>query len=507
MSSNGSQNDCHKSKSPNEVGRGDQSPNQGQDLAKSPSLVDLIGQANVHRLDSVDPRSPKVSPVKLERPPSLYDLASQAGTKEDPTEKVIRVKARRLILASFLMSTCNTMQSIMYVPAALKVAGSPKSAGLLLATLHSTCAMLDIFLAPSFGSLTDFVGRKWPLLFLSATLFLNRFLMLLRQDKFTLTVSRILGSLSASLFSNTLTASILDLTQGRQEQASVYRALDSSAKGWGVVVGPWLGGLAAKKNLGPGLLSSTQFPFLLSGTFSALAFAWLCSSAEETLPVADRKPFKVKTKSLLGVLDLLGHGSQMNRMLIMSCLGDMGQRTAPIFALATRTMFGWDTETSARWILCYGLGMAIGPGFISKHTIRMFGLRGAHQFDSIGVTIASAMLALSRTGRLFWSSLLVYLFSLSFRPNALNIQMVIAQATIPNVGKGELTGRLSSLASISNMLSPQLYAWVFALFTSKQAPFYYPGVPFLMAASGYTAYFILYQGISQELVPWGKGKK
>merc|ERR1712066_470628 len=102
--------------------------------------------------------------------------------------------------------------------------------------------------------------------------------------------------------------------------------------------------------------------------------------------------------------------------------------------------------------------MAIGPGVISKRTNRVLGIRGAHQFDSIGVAIASAMLAISRNGKLFWSSLLVYLFSLSFRSNALNIQMQIAQACIPNVGKGELTGRLSSLASISNMLSPQLYA-------------------------------------------------
>jgi hypothetical protein len=63
------------------------------------------------------------------------------------------------------------------------------------------------------------------------------------------------------------------------------------------------------------------------------------------------------------------------------------------------------------------------------------------------------------------------------------------------------------LSSISNMLSPQLYAWLFAFFTSKSAPIYYPGVPFAMAAFAYSVYFALIQGLSEEVFPWvSKGK-
>jgi len=315
-------------------------------------------------------------------------------------------------------------------------------------------------------------------------------------------VSRIVGYFAASLFSNTLTTSILDLTHSRPDLAPVYRAMDSSAKGWGVVVGPWLAGLVGKRSLGLGPFSNTQLPFVLSGTFAACCFAWLSTSTSETLPRENRKPFKAKKKNVLGVLDLLGHGPEMNRVVAMSVVADMGSRTAPIFAVTTRTMFGWDTETTARWLLCYGLGMAIGPGIVSKYTVRKLGPRGAHYFDNVGLIIAACMLALSRKGKLFWSALVVYLFSLGFVSGAKNAQMSAATRFIPNVGRGELTGRFSSLSSVSNMLSPQLYAWVFGLFTSESAPVYYPGVPFAIAAMTNLVYFILLQGINEETFPW-----
>ena len=44
-------------------------------------------------------------------------------------------------------------------------------------------------------------------------------------------------------------------------------------------------------------------------------------------------------------------------------------RTGPIFALATRKMFAWDTEKTARWLMLYGLGMAVAPAFVVARTV------------------------------------------------------------------------------------------------------------------------------------------
>lgn len=478
-------------------------------LARPPSLLDMVGQANADP-DTKDEVATLANggnctlcgSPSVPRSASLYNLLSKEP-EPDPVHASIKARAKLLVVASFFMSACNTMQSILYVPSALKVTGSPKGANLLLASLHSFCAMLDIFLAPTFGSLTDATGRKPPLLMLSASLCFSRLLMLFPQNKRTLSLSRIVGYFSSSLFSNTLTASILDLTHDRPELGAVYRSLDASAKGWGVVVGPWLAGLVGKRSLGRGPLSSACLPFVLSASFGAMCFLWVKLLTQETLPAENRKPFKPKAKNIFGVLELLGHGPQMNRVFAMSILADVGARTGPIFAVTTQTMFGWDTEQTSRWLLCYGLGMAIGPGIISKHTIATFGPRGAHSLDSIGLTIAASMLAVSRKGKLFWSALLVFLVSLGFSAGGRTAQTSMAVALIPNIGRGELTGRFSSLGSISNMLSPQLYAMVFAAFTSKSAPVYYPGAPFAVAAMGYFSYFVLLQGVSPKLYPWG----
>lgn len=429
-------------------------------------------------------------------PPQKHDVQMLASR-----EAAVKAKVKCMLVASFLMSTCNTMSSILYVRSALTAAGSPMAAAQLLTFLHSFCAAMDIFGAPSFGAVTDTTGRKRPLVCLSASLCISRLFMLWKQNKRTLSASRIIGYVSASLFSNTISASILDLTHDRPDLAPVYRAMDASAKGYGVLVGPYLAGFLGKRSLGKGLLSSAQLPFLVSAAFGGFCCLWTSQMVAETLPTENRKPFKVKSKNVFGFLQLLGHHDQLNRVFVLAILGDIPSRTAPVFALATKTMFGFDTEMTARWILGYGLGMAVGPGLVAKRTVRLFGIRGAHYWDVIGIAIAAGMMACSRKGKLFWGALGVYLFSLGVSSGFKAMQMQVATKILPDVGRGELTGRFSSVASISNMCSPQLYSLAFGLFTSESAPFYYPGVPFAIASASSWIYLLLIQTIDTELWP------
>lgn len=421
---------------------------------------------------------------------------------DDPADRAIPGKVYPLVVASFLMSVCNTMQSVLYVPAALAVTGSPRQASVLLASLHSLCAILDIFVAPTFGAITDTMGRRKPLLLLSAALCFCRFLMLGLQNKTTLIVSRMGAYFTASLFSNTLVAAILDLTHDRPELAPVLRARDSSAKGWGVVLGPWMAGFLAKQSFGQGMFGKERLPFVASGLFGILCFLWAGLVVKETLPKEQRKPFKPKAKKILGFLELVGKGPVLNRAVLMYLLCDMTARTSPIFAVTTQTMFGWDTEKTGRWLMLYGLGMAVGPGMVSPYNLRKYGPRGAHFREIIGATVAMWMLALSKRGKMFWGALLVYVFSLGAYAGARNLATRAGTLTLPDMGRGELTGAFSSLGSVSNMLSPQLYAWIFAICTrNKAAPTYFPGVPFALAGTCGFLYLSLLRGVPEDVLP------
>ena len=53
---------------------------------------------------------------------------------------------------------------------------------------------------------------------------------------------------------------------------------------------------------------------------------------------------------------------------------------------------------------------------------------------------------------------------------------------VPANEQGELQGALTSLMSLANIIGPLLMTNLFSYFTSKNAPFQYPGAPFAMGA-------------------------
>jgi hypothetical protein len=244
-----------------------------------------------------------------------FSMQSQASNQHLPAESLSKgvgadhdvqlakqpVSLRSLLCASFLMSCCNTMQSVLYVPAAVRIAGSEKRAGTLLASLHSTCALIDVLLAPYFGLVTDKIGRRKPLLTLGALLTFSRLMMIDAKSMLTLCLSRVLGYASSSFFSNTIATCILDISTDGENMA-VYRSQDASAKGWGVVVGPWLAGLLAKSGGGDhGLFAAKNRPFVASAVLGTLCYAWCHWKVQETQSEEERETFKVKKKELFGV--------------------------------------------------------------------------------------------------------------------------------------------------------------------------------------------------------------
>ena len=62
-----------------------------------------------------------------------------------------------------------------------------------------------------------------------------------------------------------------------------------------------------------------------------------------------------------------------------------------------------------------------------------------------------------------------------------SIQGLIS-AQIPRNAQGELQGGLTSLMSACSIVGPPIMTALFAYFTGKDAPFWFPGAPFLLGA-------------------------
>lgn len=61
------------------------------------------------------------------------------------------------------------------------------------------------------------------------------------------------------------------------------------------------------------------------------------------------------------------------------------------------------------------------------------------------------------------------------------LQSIITGQVPPNE-QGELQGALTSMMSLTTIIGPPVMTGLFAMFTSQNAPFRLPGVPFLLGA-------------------------
>ena len=58
----------------------------------------------------------------------------------------------------------------------------------------------------------------------------------------------------------------------------------------------------------------------------------------------------------------------------------------------------------------------------------------------------------------------------------------IASSQVGPSQQGELQGAIGSMSSLTNIISPPLMTIVFGIYTAADAPFYFPGAPYALAA-------------------------
>ena len=58
----------------------------------------------------------------------------------------------------------------------------------------------------------------------------------------------------------------------------------------------------------------------------------------------------------------------------------------------------------------------------------------------------------------------------------------VMSARVPANAQGELQGSLASVSSLASIIAPLLMTQLFGYFTGPAAPFYFPGVSYLLAA-------------------------
>ena len=140
--------------------------------------------------------------------------------------------------------------------------------------------------------------------------------------------------------------------------------------------------------------------------------------------------------------------------------------------------FNWNSAMVGYSLALVGLMIALVQGGLIRVAIPRLGQSKALFIGLAVYTVGMVCFAFSATSWMMFASCVVYCLGGIAGPA---LQGIIS-SHVPATEQGELQGALTSLMSATSIVGPPLMTNLFSYFSSKGAPIYLPGAPFLAGA-------------------------
>ncbi|WP_421784666.1 TCR/Tet family MFS transporter [Hyphobacterium sp.] len=333
-----------------------------------------------------------------------------------------------------------------------------------LATLY---ALMQFVCAPIIGNLSDRFGRRPILLFSLAGFALDYLVMGLAPYLWVLFVGRILSGIFGATYT-TAGAYIADVSPPEKRGANF--GLIGAAFGLGFIIGPVVGGFLGEID--------HRLPFFAA---SALGFANLVYGfivLPETLREENRRPFKLFNANPFGAMLQMRQFPIVFGLLGAFALFYLGHASLPaVWAYYGPEKFGWSEADVGLSLGAVGVTAAFVQGVLSRKAIPALGAKRA---AVAGFSIAA----------------LAY-FGYALAPNTGVMYIVIVLGALAGIGgpavqgimsnqvpanmQGALSGATTSLSSLMTVFGPGLMTYIFYTYSNREAAFYFPGAPFVLA--------------------------
>lgn len=337
------------------------------------------------------------------------------------------------------------------------------------ALLLSVFAIAQFLFAPVIGNLSDKYGRR-PVLLLSLFGFGVDYIILALAPAYGwLFVGRVIAGITGASFT-TATAYIADVSTDETSRAKNF-GLIGAAFGLGFVLGPALGGLLAHWGI--------RAPFYAAAALCLLNCLYGYFFLPESLSKENRRPFEWRRANPLGSLKFLTQHKEIGGLALSFFLIYLGaQAVQGNWNFFTIYRFNW-SETMVGISLAV-VGVLVGA--VQAGLTRVVNPRIGNEksiYLGLGLyTLGLVLFAFATQGWMMFAFLIPYCLGGICGPS---LQSVISGHVPPNQ-QGELQGALTSLMSLTAIIGPLMMNGTFAYFTSAKAPFYFPGVHFLIGA-------------------------
>jgi MFS transporter, DHA1 family, tetracycline resistance protein len=329
-------------------------------------------------------------------------------------------------------------------------------------------ACMQFIASPILGSLSDRYGRRLILLISLLGAGLDYLFMAYAPTLSLLFLGRIISGLTGA--SMTVASSYMaDIST--DENRSTHFGMIGAAWGLGFIAGPILGGLAHTL--------SAEAPFLFAAALNILNFVFGIFVLPESLPENMRRQIAWKNLNPFKSIFKILKPSPVTILVYIYFLVMLAGNVHPVnWTLYTELKFNWTSWQVGLSLSFVGIMMGLSQGFFTRFFIPQFGEYKSMYFGLSVCVISFALFGLASKGWMMYPIVMFFALSGVTIPA---LQSIVTQQTPANQ-QGELQGSLVSLSSLSAILSPLLFTFLFVKFTDNQAPVYFPGAAYLGAS-------------------------
>ena len=349
--------------------------------------------------------------------------------------------------------------------------GDTAGAAEMFGVFATVWALMQFLCSPLLGALSDRYGRRPVILISCLGLGLDYIFMALAPSLLLLLVGRVISGITSATIGTSF-AYIADVT--KPEQRARAFGLVGMAFGLGFVVGPAIGGLLGSVD--------PRLPFWISAAacLANAAFGWFV--LPESLPPEKRMEFAWKRANPIGSLRLLASHRQLLGLAAVDFLGNFAHQVLPaVFVLYAGHRYGWGEMTVGLTLAFVGICTAIVQGLLIGPIVGRFGSRPALIAGLLAGALGMSIYGLAETGPWFWAGVPVMAFWGLAGPA---VQDMMTRR-VGGSEQGQLQGANSASRSIAGLVSPGVFAVLFAwtIDTLPGAAFLLAGLLLLAAAA------------------------
>jgi DHA1 family tetracycline resistance protein-like MFS transporter len=335
--------------------------------------------------------------------------------------------------------------------------------------LLSVFAVTQLLFSPLIGNLSDRFGRRPVLLFSLLGFGIDYIILALAPTYGWLFLGRVVAGITGAS-NTTATAYIADVSTDETSRAKNF-GLIGAAFGLGFVLGPALGAMLATWGI--------RAPFYAASVLCLLNCLYGYFFLPESLSKENRRPFEWKRANPFGSLSFLIKQPGIGGLALGFFLLYIGaQAVQSNWNYFTIYRFNWSEKMVGISLVAAGVLVGAAQGGLTRVLNPRIGNEKSIYLGLSLTVVALVLFAFASQGWMMFAYLVPYCLGAVCGPSLQSVMSGKVSAS----QQGELQGALTSLISLTTIIGPLIMNGSFAYFTTSKAPFYFPGIHFLIGA-------------------------